>query len=332
MGAARIDPDWRYHDLQALILENARLRLTLLPEVGAKILELVFKPADRDFLWRNPRLEPRRPVFGQNFDDWWSGGWDEVFPTCDVSRYGGETYPYLGELWSLPWSWQVEQAGPGEICLHLSRTTIIAPARMEKWIHLTAEEPLVRFRHRLTNLGTQPMDFVWGIHPCFRIQAGDRIDAPATQGMVGHTATEPFGPVGTSYAWPNAALGSGDSHDIRIVPPASRGWCEGHYATGLTDGWVALTDPREEVGIGLCFPREVFPVLWCWMVYGGWRGHYHLALEPWTGWPHQLDRAVAAGRHRTLAPGEALECETLAVAYTGLRRVSAIGWDGQVRG
>jgi hypothetical protein len=95
---------------------------------------------------------------------------------------------------------------------------------------------------------------------------------------------------------------------------------------------VALTDPAAKVGIGLAFPREVFPVLWCWMVYGGWRGHYHAALEPWTGWPHQLDKAVAAGRHRTLLPGERLECETLAVAYTGLTSVSGIGVDGSVRG
>lgn len=324
MAVARIDPHWRYHDLRVIVLENAFLRLTVLPEVGAKIYDFIFRPADRNFLWHNPRLEPRRPVFGGNFDDWWSGGWDEVFPTCDVSTHKGETYPYLGELWSLPWEWRVEQDGPGEVCLSLSRTTIIAPARMEKWIRLTAEEPVVRFRHRLTNIGTRPMDFVWGIHPCFSLEPGHRIDAPARVGVVGHTVTAPFGPVGTTYPWP--------LNDVCIVPPATQGWCEGHYATELTDGWVALTDPKEEIGIGLVFPRDVFPVLWCWMVYGGWRGHYHAALEPWTGWPHQLDKAVAAGRHRTLAPGEALTCETMAVVYTGRRAVRAIGRDGHVHG
>jgi galactose mutarotase-like enzyme len=324
MAPVRIDPHWRYHDLTAIVLENTRLRLTLLPELGAKIYDLILKPADRNFLWHNPRLEPRRPVFGQNFDDWWCGGWDEVFPTCDVSTYRGETYPYLGELWSLPWSWQVEEDGPSQGCLYLSRTTVIAPARMEKWIRLAADEPVVRFRHRLTNLGTQPMDFGWGIHPCFRPGPGYRIDAPARVGIVGHTVTAPFGPVGTTYAWPRP--------ELRQVPPPSQGWCEGHYATDLTDGWAALTDPGAKVGIGLAFPCEVFPVLWCWMVFGGWRGHYHVALEPWTGWPHQLDKAVAAGRHRTLQPGECLECETLAVAYTGLTAVSRIGSDGSVRG
>jgi galactose mutarotase-like enzyme len=324
MTAARIDPHWRYHDLRAVVLENARLRVTLFPELGAKIYDLILKPADRNFLWHNPRLEPRLPVFGQNFDDWWCGGWDEVFPTCDVSMHRGDTYPYLGELWSLPWSWRVEEGGPSRVSLYLARTTIIAPARMEKWILLDADEPILRFRHRLSNVGTQPMDFVWGMHPCFHVEPGYRIDAPERVGVIAHTATAPLGPVGTTYPWPHA--------DVCRVPPPSRGWCEGHYATELAGGWVALTDPATQVGIGLAFPREVFSVLWCWMVYGGWRGHYHAALEPWTGWPHQLDKAVAAGRQRTLLPGESLECETLAVAYTGLTSVSAIGADGSVRG
>ena len=327
---ARIDPDWSYHGLHALVLENRRLRLTVLPELGAKLYDLVDKDADRNWLWHNPRLEPRQPVFGQNFDDWWAGGWDEVFPTCEVSTYQGETYPYLGELWSLPWTWEVVETGPSAIEVFLSRTTVIAPARMEKWIRLEGDEPVVRFRHRLTNVGTRPLDFVWGIHPCFAIGPGYRIDAPARAALVGHTATAPFGPVGTTYRWPAAACG-GVTHDMRRVPPATQGWCEGHYLTELGGGWVALTDPGAAAGVGLVFPPEVFPVLWCWMVYGGWRGHYHVALEPWTGWPHQLDRAVAAGRHRTLAPGERLECETMAVVYEGVRSVSGIERDGTVR-
>jgi hypothetical protein len=39
---------------------------------------------------------------------------------------------------------------------------------------------------------------------------------------------------------------------------------------------------------------------------------------------------VAAGRHRTLAPGSALECETLAVLYHGVRAVGQIDANGSV--
>jgi hypothetical protein len=94
LAPARIDPDWRYHDLRALVLEDARLRLVVLPEMGAKLFALIDKRADRDVLWHNP-------------------------------------------------------------------------ARMEKWIRLEGDSPVGRVRHRLTNVGTRPMDFVWGIHPCF---------------------------------------------------------------------------------------------------------------------------------------------------------------------
>jgi galactose mutarotase-like enzyme len=331
LARVRIDPHWHYHDLRAIVLENEHLRLVVLPETGAKIHALIDKKRDHDVLWHNPRLEPRRPVFGQNFDDWWSGGWDEVFPTCDVSTYQGETYPYLGELWSLPWTWEIAADGSEGVSLHLSRTTVIATARMERWISLASDAPVVRLRHRLTNVGVQPMDFVWGFHPCFAVEPGFRMDVPGRQAVIGHTATAPFGPVGATYRWPEAP-GPDGPHDMRVVPPASRGWCEGHYVTDLEAGWVALTDPVREAGVGLVFPREIVPVVWCWMVYGGWRGHHHVALEPWTGWPHQLERAVAAGRHRTLAPGERLECETVAVLYHGVRSVSGIDGDGQVRG
>ncbi len=331
LAAARIDPHWRYHDLRALLLENAHLRLVVLPELGAKIYSLVDKRLDRELLWHNPRLEPRRPVFGQNFDDWWAGGWDEVFPTCDVSTYQGETYPYLGELWSLPWTWAVDRGDGPTVSVHLTRTTVIATARMERWIGVEGDAPRVRFRHRLTNVGPRPLDFVWGFHPCFAVEAGYRIDVPGRRAIVGHTSTGVFGPAGTTYRWPDAPA-PGGPHDMRAVPPASRGWCEGHYVTDLESGWVALTDPGRQAGVGLVFPREVFPVVWCWMAYGGWRGHHHVALEPWTGWPHQLDRAVAAGRHRTLAAGASLECETLAVLYHGVRSVADIDPSGQVRG
>jgi galactose mutarotase-like enzyme len=169
------------------VLENERLRLVVLPEVGAKLYSLVDKRADREVLWHNPRLEPRLPVFGQNFDDWWSGGWDEVFPTCDVSTHQGETYPYLGKLWSLPWTWQVEDTGPAAVSVYLRRTTVIAPARVEKWIRLDGDAPAIRLRHRVTNVGARPMDFVWGFHPCFAVEAGFRIDVPGKQAVIGHT-------------------------------------------------------------------------------------------------------------------------------------------------
>jgi hypothetical protein len=59
MGA-RIDDRWQYHGLRTVRLENARLAVDVLPELGGKILRLIDKRGDRDLLWHSPRVEPHR--------------------------------------------------------------------------------------------------------------------------------------------------------------------------------------------------------------------------------------------------------------------------------
>ena len=105
--------------------------------------------------------------------------------------------------------------------------------------------------------------------------------------------------------------------DASLVLPASSGVFGGHWATDLEAGWLALTDTASRRGVAMVFQRAVFPHAWIWQVYGGWRGHHHLCLEPWTGYPMELEEAQAAGRARTLAPGESLETEIAFVLFEG---------------
>jgi hypothetical protein len=76
------------------------------------------------------------------------------------------------------------------------------------------------------------------------------------------------------------------------------------------------------------FPTDVFKALWIWQVYGGWRGLYQLAIEPWVGYPVRLEQAIEAGRQRILHPGAPIEYETAMVVYSGLERVTKIARDG----
>ncbi|MEK6719675.1 MAG: DUF4432 family protein, partial [Chloroflexota bacterium] len=102
----------------------------------------------------------------------------------------------------------------------------------------------------------------------------------------------------------------------------------GHWATDLADGWLALTDTVTRRGVVLTFDRQVFPHAWLWQVYGGWRAHHHVALEPWTSHPQRLEDAVAAGRARLLAPGETLETEVAFVLFEGLEQVGSVSHAG----
>jgi hypothetical protein len=53
-------------------------------------------------------------------------------------------------------------------------------------------------------------------------------------------------------------------------------------------------------------------------------------LEPCTGYPLNFEAMKAAGRHRTLAPGETLETEVRFAVQEGLRSVGCMDGAGKM--
>ncbi|HEY3478316.1 MAG TPA: DUF5107 domain-containing protein, partial [Streptomyces sp.] len=58
-------------ELDALVIENDRLRATVLPALGGRLHSLLHKPTGRELLYRNPVLQPA--AFGLA-GAWFSGG------------------------------------------------------------------------------------------------------------------------------------------------------------------------------------------------------------------------------------------------------------------
>jgi hypothetical protein len=329
--AARLETDWTFRGLRALRLENELVRLDLFPELGAKIYNLIHKAADRNVLWHNPRIAPHRAPFGANFDNHWAGGWDEPFPNGAECVYAGETLPYLGELWAQVWEWEVLDSGPQRVRIHLWCDGPITPARVEKTITLEQGSPLIRFEHRITNTGTLPFDFNWGIHPAFAVTSESRIDLPACHGIVEEAAGGALGEVHTAFTWPNMPTGQGELRDLRFPLARESRSMSFSYLEGFEQGWLAVTDRPSATGLGLVFPAEVFRCLWLYLCYGGYRDLNVAIVEPWIGYPSKLSEAVQAGRFRTLAAGETQEAQVSAVVYSGVQSVSFVSKEGEVR-
>ncbi len=333
MKDCRISDKWTLNGLKVIILENELIRSSVLVDLGARVHEFIYKPLDRDFLWHNPRIEPRAGVFQADIDAWLSGGMDEAIPTGHPSTYRNDLYPYLGESWSLRWDYDIVKRGPDEVEVHLWRYTPISPLRVERWMSLRRREPVVHLRHRITNLSGLPFDFLWGLHPCWDVNPGTRFDLPAGEMLIEESSPdERLGQKGTRYTWPFATeSATGRQVDMRLMPPPDSGYGEFQFATGLQAGWLAVTDTASRVGAGLVFPNDIFKAVWLWTVAGSWRGYYVGALEAWTGYPQKLHDAVDHGVFSTLAANSVLECETALVAYTGVKSVSYLGSDGTVK-
>lgn len=318
MRGTEISFDWSYRGFQACTLENEILRVTVLPQVGAKIHQMIFKPADRDLLYHHPRVEVRQPVFGGNVDNWWTGGIDEALPTGAPCVVDGEELPYLGEGWSMPWTARQVSA----TAVTFSRGGVITPFHVERTMELEPGKPFVRMRHRVTNTGTMPFRFIWGIHPGLPLGPATRIEIPATLGVIQDSwPGDRLGPSGSTYPWPQREL----------IEPASApsGTWDLHYATGLTAGWLAAWDAQWGSGFGMTFPHETFRCVWVWLVNGGWRGIRCVAVEPWTGYPSALDEAIAAGHARELAVGDSLTAETRLIGFATTTAVHGFDEDGR---
>lgn len=328
---ASISDAWTYRGFRAITLENDRIRMTVLPEHGAKIVEFVAKHADRDLLYHHPRVDVRTPVFGANADDWWTGGIDEIAPTGHAAVVDGEQLPFLGEFWSQAWSAQILEGGPIAVAVELTCAGIVVPLELVRRMELRAGEPFVRSTHRLTNVGFAPVPFMWGIHPGLSIRPGARIQVPGATAVF-HEGHPRLGiESGRRFAWPHLPAANGPI-DLTVARPADPPSWELVFIDDLAAGWLSITDPGSRSGFAMTFDREVFPVAWLWGVYGGWRGIYAAALEAWTAFPARLDEVMAAGRARTLAPGASLETEIRFIAHEGLTSVTDVSPEGEVRG
>jgi hypothetical protein len=322
-----IDPHWTYHGFRAVVLENRHLRAVILPELGAKVWSLVDKAADRELLWHNPRIPPRPVHYGAAYDDWFCGGWDELFPNDAPTNVAGEPYPDHGELWAMPFRWDLATSD-GAVTLRMERSGVVTNTTVTKQITLRAAESLLRFTHQITNHGPTPLDYLWKLHPALNITPAARIDLPAQRIIVDPGFRDRLAV--DSFTWPYAPTATGERIDVREVPPATAATCDFYYGVDLHAGWCALTDTASQSGFGLIFDPEVFRSVWVFGAYGGWRGLYTAILEPCTGYPYRLEDALAQGTASRLEAGTTLATEVTAVLYRGVQAVNQISPHGEV--
>jgi galactose mutarotase-like enzyme len=328
---ARVSTDWSFNGVQALVLENGRLRVVVLPELGGKVWQVTDLRTGRDLLWQNPRLTARPVPFGSSYDDQFFGGWDELFPNDLAEEIAGEPYPDHGELWAAPWQWHIEEQGPEQVRVTLSLATAISACRITKTLTLAAGEPRLRLSWRIENESGQELPYLWKQHVAVPVTEPATLSMGARSMYVEGFGNPRAGGEGSRYEWPHLVDDAGESHDMRpTLPPDSR-VAEFQYATELDDGWCAVTY-ADGSGIGLAFDDQVFRSCWTFASYGGWRAHEVLVLEPCTGYPVSVNDGIAADTHQVLPAGGALETELVMVAYEAMADVTGIDRDGCLQG
>lgn len=323
-----VSTDWSYRGLGTVVLENRLLRLVILPAAGAKIWQITYKPLDADLLWNNPRIAPSRLPSNSRYDDVWSGGWDELFPNDETSVVEGEGYPDHGELWT--GEWEAEPfSNSDEVGVRLRYVTPISAIEVEKTIRLRLEQARIDFHHRFTNRGQTCFPFLWKLHPAMAVSPQHRIDFPPMQVVLEPAFPGTLAGASPQAEWPIIQTLTGEV-DLRRVTPEEARRLYFFYGTHLKENWCALTNTATGLACGLQFDPEVFRCCWLFATYGGWRNYNVAVLEPCTGYPLNFEAMKAAGRHRSLAPGESLQTDVRFFVQEGLRSVGSVDASGNL--
>lgn len=345
--ACRITDDLLYKGMRALFIENELLRIGILLDKGADLFQFVHKPSDTDFLWRSPqglrrpdRFEATRASSAGAFLDSYHGGWQEILPGGGPVEYRGAELGLHGEVTHLGWEYDILVDTPECVKVKLSVDCVRMPLRLVRTMTLKIGSSTLFIDESLTNLSPEPLDFMWGHHPAFGepfLKSGLRLIIPAGKAQVHEPKFAASGIMepGVEFDWPVIDVGD-RKIDLSNTFGADAGFTELIYIKDLSAGWYALLDVEKKLGIGLSWPKEIFPYLWFWLVYGRapnypwWDQVYCLALEPWTSIPNNLDKAIAQGTQSHLEGGETLTISLTATAIAGRDHVSSIDRFGNV--
>lgn len=301
--------------LEEITMRGQMLHVTIVPGAGGKISRLVDQASGFNVLWENPRVPLRRTYAGAPFDDVWSGGWDDIFPTDPPCEFDGGTYHDHGDLWIGEWDWSLEHDSPERATVRLSRESVSLPCRVDKWITVERDSPKISVRLRLTNTGLRPVRFMWNQHIAHAIDIGSRVHLPTSRmGVVGNLLSLHSD---EQIEWPISR-----GVDLSYLAGPDAGTLEFLYASQLREGWCVVTHPSKGLAVRIEFNAAVFSTPWLWRVSGGWRGHYLLLTEPCTSRPGSLAEAIANGSAAKLDAESSLETTMTVSVFTKFDRTA----------
>jgi hypothetical protein len=234
---------------KAVVLENRYLTLTILPELGGRLYQCVFRPTGQGVFYQNRVLKPTRWGPFSPEQNWWlaAGGLEWAFP---VSEHGYE--------WGVPWSYSIERSG-AEVKVVLWDTAE-ARLRSKVEIGLSPDTAYFTVRPRAEN----PTDFAAGVQ--FWTNGMLSLGSPSLSGNTEFVL--PTDEVIIHSAGPDSGLPAERS---RIAWPVWEGrllsrygnWDDwlGFFAPEVSDEFVGAYNHDTQLGVVRAFSKQEAPGL-----------------------------------------------------------------------
>lgn len=340
--------EFKHRGLNCLSMENELIKIVITADRGADILELTYKPRDLDFMWKAPggirpagkHIPTSANSFG-NYVDYLQGGWQEILPGGGPFVYKGAEIGLHGEVCLIPWHYKVEVDTVDCISVEFWCRTIRFPFTLVKKISLKQGSAILEIKEKLTNESEEELEFLWAQHPTYGkpfLDGECKIDIQAeifSTSDFYNSPTALFKPEHNG-SWPIDRTIDNEIIDLSIIPPVSKPVSDLYYIAGVKEGWYAITNIEQELGIGLVWDLKTYPYLTYWQVCNGSAGYpwynrtYNIGLELWNCYTDKFGTAKANGTLKTIGGYETIETIVKAVIYCDRKNVNSISPDGEV--
>ncbi|WP_308635309.1 aldose epimerase family protein [Paenibacillus silvisoli] len=282
------------------------MRLVVVPELGAKIVSILYKPTGKEWLANSYPRQLQKVEYGSAFDQADLSGWDECFPSILACRYPvsgsfyGNNVPDHGELWSLPWNAHITTNSID--CSVEGRALPYTFSRRMSFL----DERTLRFHYSVENTSTEELAVLWCAHPLF--QATEHTEMIFPEGVSEVLCVDGGSRLHTGqvYPWPE---GDGSlRYPINRIGPASAMDSRKFYVDGnLEHGRAGIMERDTGECLELLWLPEQLPYFGAWINEGAVMEEPVCALEPCNGFFDDLTTAYENNQLLRIGPGRTAE-------------------------
>ncbi len=346
----RLATDLTWRGLRLLVMENELLRVAVLLDKGADIVELRYKPRDLDLLWHSPNPlvwgvgEQGSVVHPEGyFADYYEGCWQEVLPNAGrFCEYRGARFGLHGEVWALPWALRVLEDSPDQVAVELTVRCRRTPLLLTRRMSIRSDRPALFIDEELFNDSPVDLEVMWGHHPAFGepfLGPATRIQMPPCQVVVDENVGDASRIAPSQrFTWPVGPGRSGEDVDISRIVSRRTPVDEMYYLVELAAPWWAMVNEDMGLTLAMAWTGQAFRCVWYWASLGGnlgwpsWGRYYVVALEPVSGWPAILTNAIANGMGLEVRAGQTLRERLTAAVAERAGAVGRVTVNGEIEG
>jgi len=297
-------------------MSNAFLAVSVLPDAGGHIAELVDLRTGRNWLWSNPAIPISGPRIAKDYGrDLDSGGWDEVLfsikpYTLTTSDGATHAIPDHGDLIRRCWTVHDWQDGGRKLSMSVSGDPFAY--RFSRVMEMAEDSPRIDIHYAFSNSGDCAWPLYWCAHALLDVDSHTTIRIAGSQPYRIEGPARSFPEAGPPPHWPILRNRGAKPVDLsRCFSDSNDGTpfaCKLFVMTPKC-GCVSIHQSTGNESLTMRIDGAVLPWLGLWINNGGWSGgdaepYTNLGLEPSTTAYDCVGDAIGSNAIPWIEPGD----------------------------